>query len=348
MQSFIKYTSNGLLFKVWREEPSVPRIDDRFLDCSVYLYPTKDDAARGIRIGGTGFSIAVDSIVAKTSWDSESNKEFFYYAVSNRHVVQKSPIVRLNTHDGKFDVIALQQDDWVWTDTNDLAVAPITFNEAHKYLFISNHAFLTKGDVAKFDIGIGDEIFMVGRFISHDGRQRNSPSIRWGHVAMMSTEMVWHETNKNNEQESFLVEVHSISGYSGSPVFVRPFNTAKLFAVPEVSNLEDGRRFKAKFAGPWLLGVDWGYINTHDQTKNNTGISGVVPVWSLLDLLNTEKLQMQRKKEQDEKAAKAGGSTLTSEEHEPLSMQEFEQALKKASRRLPQETPESDREKPRT
>ena len=45
---------------------------------------------------------------------------------------------------------------------------------------------------------------------------------------MIPGEPVYHPSNKSEEQESFLVEIHSISGYSGSPVFVRPFMVAKL------------------------------------------------------------------------------------------------------------------------
>jgi hypothetical protein len=257
-----------------------------------------------------------------------------FYAISNRHVINGkgtkdrigSPVVRLNKHDGQHDVIPLTIEDWTFTEHDDSAVAPISYNEAHKYLFVSViDKFLTKENAAKNDIGIGDEVFMVGRLVRHDGgQQRNIPSIRWGHVSMMPFENVDHPSNSTQEQESFLVEVHSVSGYSGSPVFVRPFVDQKMCVDPYPSRDESDRGPWPSSAisgnptrlspGPWLLGVDWGYINNHDQSLNNTGVSAVVPAWRLIDLLNTEKLKMLRAQEQKEREEKKKemGVTLTS------------------------------------
>jgi hypothetical protein len=58
--------------------------------------------------------------------------------------------------------------------------------------------------------------------------------------------------------------------------------------------------------GPWLLGVEWGYISSHEQGYNNTGVSGVVPAWHLLDLLNTQGLVGQRKLEQEAEKKRTG------------------------------------------
>jgi hypothetical protein len=50
----------------------------------------------------------------------------------------------------------------------------------------------------------------------HEGRQKNSPTARFGNIAQMPNEPV---IIKRFEQECFLVEARSIGGYSGSPVF---------------------------------------------------------------------------------------------------------------------------------
>ncbi|HEV3258374.1 MAG TPA: hypothetical protein VG013_15955 [Gemmataceae bacterium] len=340
IRSFLKFTSSGHPFKVWREEPLMPRFDDRILDCSLYLYPTEKDAVAGSRAWGSGFLAVVDGIIAGVPAAVKSPEpDFYFYAVSNRHVAKKSPVVRLNKHDGKFDVIPLTYGDWVSSDEHDIAVAPISYNKAHKYLFVSViDKFLTKDIAKECDVGIGDEVFMVGRLVNHDGKQRNSPSLRWGHISMMPFEPVYHPTNPNNEQESFLVEVHSVSGYSGSPVFVRPFKTQKLHASFPDDPRDALQMWKGLPAGPWLLGVEWGYINNHDQ-RYNTGISGVVPAWYVTDLLNTETLKMQRAQEQKERVnkRKEGGTTETSQEDAggDISKEEFETALKRASRKVP-------------
>jgi hypothetical protein len=54
-------------------------------------------------------------------------------------------------------------------------------------------------------------------------------------------------------------------------------------------------------AGPWLLGIEWGYIGSdHVQDNNNTGISGVVPAQRLLEWLYSPTLVAQRSIEQAE------------------------------------------------
>jgi hypothetical protein len=321
-----KKSLRGHPYMVYLEEPLVPRIEDRHLDCSVFLYPTASAAADAERIGGCGFLVSVPATGPGWLIEGECPNLGFHhcYVVSNRHVVTKYPVVRLNTHDGHFDVLSDLTGSWIFSKEHDLAVVPIDFNRAHRYLFLSTKMFLTEQIAATHDIGIGDEVFMIGRFISHDGKQRNSPSVRWGHISMMPGEAVRHPSNPTNEQLSFLVEIHSISGYSGSPVLVRPFPQKKLYVqtapfntvayVSGVYTSEDAISWHdVDEVGPWLLGVEWGYINNHDQWQNNTGISGVIPAWFLLDLLNSEELKERRKNEQRRLAdRRQGGTTLTS------------------------------------
>jgi hypothetical protein len=263
----------------------MPRIADRFLECSLFLYPTAEKAEKGETAGGSGFLAAVPSI----------GHRYHLYAVSNRHVVQKHPVIRLNTDRGGVRVIDVPFSDWTFAPDQDIAVTPVAYDPEFASLAISALNFLTRESASSHDVGIGDEAFMVGRFIGHDGKQRNSPAIRFGHVSMMPNEPVYHPSNDTRQQESFLVEMHSTSGYSGSPVLVRPVPVPTVAATLSVTNtsiFESGPSYsrRREIGGPWLLGVDWGYINTHDQSLNNTGMSGVVPAWRLLDLLNTQNL----------------------------------------------------------
>src|ERR1051326_1015364 len=80
---------------------NMPEIDDSVLDCVFYLYPTASDANEGVCAGGTGFLVSIGF----TDHDSLEH----VYAVSNHHVVGadrgQSPVIRLNTHDGKHDVL---------------------------------------------------------------------------------------------------------------------------------------------------------------------------------------------------------------------------------------------------
>ncbi len=295
----------------------MPRIDAKFLDCSIYLYRSEEDARRGERSGGSGFIVGVpgfgDGWLVPEAACPRPGVLYHLYAVTNRHVVKKrdtseigSSVIRLNRDDGKTDILPFSVENWftaeeLTSEDHDIAVLPIRHQEGYAYQFIPTDAFLSQEDAARFDVGIGDVVFMVGRFIGHDGKQRNEPSTRWGHVSSMPVEHVYHPSNRRNEQQSFLVEMHSISGYSGSPVFVRPFSETFLSASGSALNtnmITPTWAEPIRTGGPWLLGIEWGYITTHNQSDNNSGISGVVPAWHLLKMLNSEQLKSQRREEQ--------------------------------------------------
>jgi hypothetical protein len=166
--------------------------------------------------------------------------------------------------------------------------------------------FLTHEAASVLDIGPGDDVYMVSRFMGHDGRQRNTPIVRAGIISMMPAEPIMN-ANTGLSQESILIETHSISGHSGSPVFVqRPPMTR----VPG----EPGLRM---FHREWFLGLDWGHIpyfeNVVDEggkphpdglrVRSNSAITAVVPAWKLLELLGVEELIKKREIE-DERIAR--------------------------------------------
>lgn len=272
----------------------MPRIHDQFQECSIYLYPTKEAAEAGRRTGGSGCLVSINAPVE--GWSH-------IYAVTNSHVIKGGcPVIRLNTTDGSKAVLEYKQEDWFHhPDGHDLAVCPLDL-EASKYQirFIDrDKQFITHDRLRYFDIGPGDGTFMVGRFISHEGEQRNLPSLRFGNIAMMPNEPL--VDSRGQKKESFLVESRSSSGYSGSPVFVH------------IPNYET--RFEGHPRGVvLLLGINWGHPELYDeileadgtvnrlgwQVKTNTGMAAVVPAWHLSDLLNTPELVAQREKEDKE------------------------------------------------
>lgn len=71
-------------------------------------------------------------------------------------------------------------------------------------------------------IGPGDDVARLGRFITHDGRQRNKPLARFGNIAMMHDNAEPIEIAPGRHQVGLLVECRSLSAFSGSPVFVYP------------------------------------------------------------------------------------------------------------------------------
>ena len=310
----------------------MPRIQDDVLECPVYLYPDQSSAKAGERAGGTGFIIGMRS--------PNFYAILHLYIVTNSHVVMKhnSPVIRINKTTGGLDYQVTQKGDWILHPSgDDVAIMPIGLSSDHKYAWINTEMFLSRDDAINYSVGPGDDVFMVGRLISHDGKQSNTPTARFGNVSMSPKEPVYNP-ELGNFQESYLIDVRSIGGYSGSPVFLHflPIITPPR---PDID----------KYVGPYLLGVEWCYFTgNQDVLKSkkphpdgwyveyNTGISGVVPAWKISGLLQEDKVKRQRKDREEQMAREAGesGVNLTDSESQdrPFTRSDFEDALRKVSR----------------
>ena len=147
---------------------------------------------------------------------------------------------------------------------------------------------------------------MIGRFVLHDGKKINHPSARFGNLSMLPAPI---RTPAGYDQESFAVEMRTLSGYSGSPVFIYwEFGGGHLEGIR--------RTMIHSYLG--LLGVDWGLIPLNlpvldaqgkslpdgQHVKSHTSMSGVVPAWHLMELINTPKLKKQRMQDEKNEAEK--------------------------------------------
>ena len=190
----------------------MPRIPPKVLNCVVYLYATRADAEAGREFGGTGFFVHLPSLVPDRS---------FGYIVTNWHVaVQKGhSVVRLERVDGRHDIFEFDPSDWYFTPEYDIAIieAPGVSGNTHKIAFADISHFVTKELIGREKIGPGDDVFMVGRFINHQGSEQNVPAVRFGHISMDPAPVV---QPNNIAADTYCIDVHSRSGYSGSPVFV--------------------------------------------------------------------------------------------------------------------------------
>ena len=275
------------------EHTAVPRILPADLNCAFYLYPSEAAAKAGVKLGGSGFWVGVQSHKVPEFW--------WLYGVSNQHVVQRqgASVIRANAKDGGVKIIPAEPTDWIeHPNRHDIAVLPIQGSAISKNIEMAAvlpGMFVEEADIKTESVEVGNEVFMIGRFINHDGRVRNTPSARFGNISMMPGDPIYVDS-KTPPQESFAVELRSTCGYSGSPVFV----------TPEVVT----RRFAGSAFGPeLLLGVHWGHIiepwtvetrivkkvqqtavaadeREINQVSANTGMNGVVPAWRLKELLD--------------------------------------------------------------
>jgi hypothetical protein len=157
--------------------------------------------------------------------------------------------------DGTVDVIDLDERDWIIPDSHDdIAVCSLSSLDqaVHKYICIPKRMIATREIVAEYGIGPGDETVTVGRFINADGVQQNSPTVRFGNIAQMPNQPILQDrriigSTQNFKQLSYLIEAKSISGFSGSSVFVH---------MSPFSQRPEG---KPHSWSTFLLGVSWGY-----------------------------------------------------------------------------------------
>ena len=278
----------------------MPAVPKRFLDCVVYLYPSVASAEVGQCAGGSGF---IASVKSKTHPEA-----VHMYMVSNYHTVMTKgcTVARVNRRDGGVSIIDHDQLDWVHIpDGGDVAAAPFTAIEGVPWLHVSEDVLLTQAQCGDM-FGVGDDVFMVGRFIDHDGGETNRPALRFGNVSIEPTPMA--ARNSNSSVEYFCLDMHSRSGFSGSPVFV--------YRTPgsDLSNVftDDGTRrepvvLTSRDTKVKLLGIHCGQFPENMWLKGDkeddpgtrpivgySGMTYALPAWKILELLHCPKFVASR------------------------------------------------------
>ena len=263
-------------------DAGVPRIADSLFDGVAFQYRTADEARARTRLGGSSF------LVGRPLAGSEAlfgHVKSVPYLISNRHVVHDggASVASLNRRDGgEPDIFELDPNEWhAHPDGEDLAAAcpwPRLNTEVHRISHIRESDFVTPAVVEEYDLGVGEEVFMIGRFLNHQGERVNRPAARFGSISMMLEDIHISGPLAPRVQNSFAVEMRSRTGFSGSPVCVYRTMATVLTDVPEGKHSYWG-----------LLGVNWGHIL--DEDGENTWLNGVVPAWKISELLNVPPLQ---------------------------------------------------------
>jgi hypothetical protein len=151
------------------------------------------------------------------------------YLVTARHVIepllQDEYLIRINLQQGGSNKITVgYKSEPHWTFHPDPIVDVAITPWKHRSIYtldttaVITAAFLTAPLVQQGVVGVGDEIFATGLFRHVYGEKRNIPIVRSGNVAMIEADRV---PTKHGDIDAYLVEVRSIGGLSGSPVFVR-------------------------------------------------------------------------------------------------------------------------------
>lgn len=266
----------------------MPSIPPDMLDCVGYLYADRDSALEGRAYGGTCFFVGIES---------KANANGYYvYAVSNYHVAIEGgkSVIRLNTRDGKVDVIEAGPEEWTFIPGGgDCAAILLYANlEIHKLRFLPLGDFLTQEKFAAGEFGVGDDVFMLGRFIDLEHVPTNKPSARFGNISVNPVKM--NGAHNGKDVEYFCLDMHSRSGFSGSPVFafrtpgsdlrntdMPSYQTAKTILGMHCGQFPDNFTVRAD-DGKESVAMGW------------SGMTSALPAWHIAKLLNCETLVKKR------------------------------------------------------
>ena len=226
-------------------------------------------------------------------------------------------------------------------ETVDCAVTIFASDRIEEYEieYIPDVMFVTEEKIKQFDLGIGDEIHVVGLFTRFHGNERHVPIVRTGNVAMMPSERV--PVAKNLEMEVYLAEGRSIGGLSGSPVFIREsLNTAMQDGKGQIKGFmgQGQLHFLGLMRGHWETETLPAKVQQEQVEAVNMGISVVVPAQKIWEVLHHPELVQMRKDFDDDiergKYPVTDKAKAKEEAPQVFTQSDFEDALKKASRKI--------------
>jgi len=235
---------------------------------------------------GSGFIVAK----AATEQPHPRRLSVFSYIVTAKHIIDgirykgcHKVHLRLNKTDGEASWYETDIDDWRFhPDDDSVDVALLQWrwpdNLDHTAYPIHN----SDGVIWDYDVGVGDEVFVVGLYHSHYGDKKNIPIVRIGNIAAVPEERVY--TEEFGFIEAYLIEARSTGGLSGSPVFVNPARPGRIVVGGLLTILSTEPSFQ-------LIGLMHGHYDELSRgsegkrSRVNEGIGIVVPVTKIIEVM---------------------------------------------------------------
>jgi hypothetical protein len=285
------------------------RVPDEVLRCVVFIGREHGTAVKYV---GTGFFVSVAEKDGSLSFR-------FTYLVTANHVanaVDGAPFwIRMNRKSGEAVEVPVNESGNIkWFrhskgESIDVAVCELSFPSTDfAILAVTTDAFLTSKLAEESHIGAGDEVLVTGLFTKIKGDERNIPIVRTGNLAMAPNAPV--VPTSLGDIEAYLIEVKSLGGISGSPVFIRQtIDIPGLFKwgtnIPATAQAYSNVIYLLGLAhGHW--NIDAKEINNptleHVEEGFNVGLAIVVPASHILEILNKQELIDRRRARKDEVA----------------------------------------------
>jgi hypothetical protein len=273
------------------------------------------------RYGGTVFFVRLNEETELRG--GTTFKRSFVYMVTAKHIAEELDcsdcFIRLNNTQGR--TVSFEAHDIKWwyhpteSELVDSAVAqfapPRELNIAAAT--ISDSLFATPQLISEYEIGVGDEVYVAGLFPRVTQTVKNQPVVRTGNIFMMPDEKI--EFGKIGLIDAYLIETKSFGGLSGCPVFVR--HTVSTPITQEPGGPPIGK-FKRLYGGgsSYLLGSMIGRWVVPEGTDPewaealNVGVSPVVPMYKIQEVLNHPELVEMRKAEMEAEKKKMLATTV--------------------------------------
>jgi hypothetical protein len=271
----------------------VMRVPDVIPECVAFLCVERENR---LYYGGTAFYVAV-------RWEQKPMEGGVGYIVTARHNIERAfdtyghLKMRVNLASGKADLIDLPPlSQWLHMDgdASDVAALRMGLDDRFDLTPIANTMWATRDVIDTERVGIGEEIVVTGLFTKHYGSQQNLPICRSGVIAAMPTDPLV-DRESGDPYLAYLIELRSLGGLSGSPVFIRldPYRAYNkhLHTRYYLLGLIRGH-WDTPLAGPVTFGGEAGEVNM--------GIAIVTPTTELCRILYEEdEVQVRRKSERD-------------------------------------------------
>jgi hypothetical protein len=309
------------------------RVADDILDCICYL--SVKDKSQSYKHGGTAFLLGVPI---------EGNKDLnFPYLVTAKHCVERAKeygnlFVRLNSETGEAVYVETNTADWIYSEdeSEDAAVLPFLPPEPLQFRIktIPIGMAAVKAMREQNNIGIGDDIIVTGLFSRRWGERKNLPIVRAGVISAMADESEPLKDDAGLPFNAHLVELRSIGGLSGSPVFVYkewmpssektkysgiPLATTKIFLLGIIRGHYDETR---------IVNAS---IDFSDRDRLHFGIATVTPIEAALKIIYGDDFVKNREKvrrEYDKQNASTQDSAFGEPTEGPSEGQKFDIALR--------------------
>ena len=314
-------------------------VDWRFRHAVAFLCEDDKDGMQPI---GTVFFVSVPLDLSRGNISG-----FSVYAITAYHCIcdyAESDVITIRAHDkggSSYQDIETKKSEWISHPDTDVAICDVTQRYSDSGVQSFSFEYLKPSDPSKPSYALalweGDDVFTIGLFDMFAGERRIQPIARYGKVALRPNEKVLISMKPDPKVltpiDAYLIEMETWEGQSGSPVFA--------YFLPDPQEHLRGS-FSLGHNKPFLIGLIHGFYKG-DAKRRNKGIAVVVPTESIIDLLMKEDVLKQRQlaleqklreRPVPERARTKREDSVLPKADEGITREGFEDALKRASRRV--------------